>query len=122
MGVSCTKESEDLFVVSVEGILTFNDLEEVQNNVSTSIDRSRKIKVLLLAENFSGWAKEGDWGDLDFMMEHDPYIQKIAVVTSEKWKDEIFAFLGAGMREASVELFLTGEEEKARDWLKHQVE
>ena len=119
MSVSFTKESEDLFAVSVEGILTFNDLKEIQNNVSTAIDRNRKIKVLLLAENFSGWAKEGDWGNLDFLLEHDPYIQKIAVVTSEKWKDWILAFLGAGIRKASVEFFLTGEEEKARAWLKH---
>ena len=122
MSVSFAKEPADLFVVSVEGILTFNDLEEIQDNVSTAIDRSRKIKVLLLAENFSGWGKEGDWGNLEFMLEHDPYIQKIAVVITERWKDEIFAFLGAGMREASVELFLAGEEEKARDWLKHQAE
>ncbi len=122
MSVSFTKESEDLFVVSVEGILTFNDLKEIQNNVSTAMDRSRKIKVLLLAENFSGWAKEGDWGNLEFLLEHDPYIQKIAVVTSEKWKDWVLIFLGAGMRKASVESFLTGEEEKARDWLKRQAE
>ena len=122
MSVSFAKEPADLFVVSVEGILTFNELEEIQDNVSTAIDRSRKIKVLLLAENFSGWGKEGDWGNLEFMFQHDPYIQKIAVVISEKWKDEVFAFLGAGMRKASVELFLAGEEEKARDWLKHQAE
>ncbi len=121
MSVSFTKESEDLFVVSVEGILTFNDLKEIQKNASTAIDRSHKIKLLLLAENFSGWAKEGDWGNLEFMLEHDPYIQSIAVVTSEKWKDDLLLFLGAGIREASVEFFLTGEEEKARDWLQHQT-
>jgi hypothetical protein len=122
MSVSFTKESEDLFVVSVEGILTFNDLKEIQNNASTAIDRSRKIKVLLLAENFSGWAKEGDWGNLEFLLEHDPYIQKIAVVTSEEKKDDLLIFLGKGMREASVEFFPAGEEEKARDWLKRQAE
>ena len=118
MSVSFTKASENLFVVSAEGILTFNELKEIQNNASKAIDRSRKIKVLLLAENFSGWAKEGDWGNLEFLEGHDPYIQKIAVVTSEKWKDLLLTFLLAGMRKASVESFLTGEEEKARNWLK----
>lgn len=119
MGVSFTKESEDLFVVSVEGVLLFNELQEVQKNASAAIDRSRKINVLILAENFSGWAKEGDWGNLKFMLEHDPYIQKIALVTSEKWKDWMLTFLLAGMRKASVEFFPTGEEEKARNWLKN---
>lgn len=120
MSVSFTKESEDLFVVFVEGILTYDELKEIQNSASAAIDRSRKIKVLLLAENFSGWAKEGDWGNLEFLLEHDPYIDKIAVVTSEKWKEWVLTFLLAGMRKASVEFFLTGEEEKARDWLKHE--
>ncbi len=122
MSVSLTVESEGLFVVSVEGILTFNDLKKVENNVDTAIDRSRKISLLLLAEKFSGWAKGGDWGNLDFMQEHDPYIQKIAVVAGEKWKDEVLAFLGAGTRRASVEFFPTGGEGKARDWLQNQTE
>ena len=118
MSVSFTKESENLFVVSIEDVLKFDELKEIENKFTAAIDRSRKIKVLLLAENFSGWAKEGDWGNLEFLNEHDPYIQKIAVVTSEKWKDWLLTFLLAGMREASVESFPIGEEEKARNWLK----
>ncbi len=33
MSVSFTRESEDLFVVSVEGVLTFNELIECQNHL-----------------------------------------------------------------------------------------
>ena len=121
MSLSFTKESEDLFVVSVEGVLTFDELKEFQYRVSSAIDRDHKIKVLLLAEQFSGWAKEGDWGNLEFLLEHDPFIEKIAVVTSEKWKDWVLTFLLAGMRKASVESFPTGEEEKARNWLKYEA-
>jgi len=50
MSVSFTRESEDLFVVSVEDVLTFNDQKEVEIRVSTEIDRSRKVKLLVLAE------------------------------------------------------------------------
>ena len=52
----------------------------------------------VLAEEFSGWGKEGDWGDLTFMHEYDLYIGKIAIVGDEKWKDQILMFLGAGRR------------------------
>ena len=117
MSVSFTKESEDLFVVSLEGLLTFNELKKFQNYISAEIDHGRKFKVLVLAENFSGWAKEGDWGDLEFLHEHDPYIQKIAVVTSEKLKDWLLTFLLAGMRKASVKYFPLDEAKKARIWL-----
>jgi hypothetical protein len=56
------------------------------------------------------------------MLEHYFDIQKIAVVTSEEWKDKMLIFLGAGIRKASVEIFPIGEEEKARDWLQYQTE
>ena len=117
MSVSFTKESENLFVVSIEGVLTFDELKEIENKFTAAIDRSRKIKVLLLAENFSGWAKEGDWGNLEFMLKNDPYIQKIAVVAKHVKKDDLLIFLGKGMREASVEFFPAGEKQKAQDWL-----
>ncbi len=118
MSATVKKESEGFFVVSIEGVLTTNELKEVQDQVNAAFDQSRENKVLLLAENFSGWAKEGEeWGDVSFMVEHDPYIKKIAVVTSEELKDDILVFLGTGMRKAAVEYFPAGEEEKARSWL-----
>jgi len=122
MSVTFTKESENLIVVHIKGTLTFEDLKEVQSKGSDEIDRSGKVKMLILAEQFSGWGKEGDWGDLTFMYEYDPYIEKIAVVTNEKWKGEILMFLGAGRRQAAVEFFLDGREEDARDWLQSESE
>ena len=122
MSVTFTKESENLIVVHIKGILTFEDLRDVQDKARPEIDRSQKIKMLILAEQFSGWGKEGDWGDLTFMYEYDPYIEKIAVVTNEKWKDEILMFLGAGRRQAAVEFFLDNGEEDARGWLQSKSE
>ncbi len=122
MSVIFIKESENLFVIHVNGILTFNDQKEVENRVSTEIDRSGKAKMLVLTENFSGWSKEGDWGDLAFMHEYDPYIERIAVVANKKWQDQILMFVGAGLRQASVKFFSYGEEENARDWLQSENE
>jgi len=103
VSVTVTKELENLLVVRIKGTLTFEDLRDVQDKARAEIDRSQKVKLLILAEQFSGWGKEGDWGDLTFMYEYDSYIEKIAVVTNEKWKGEILMFLGAGRRQAAVE-------------------
>ena len=111
------KESDDLFVVHVSGLFTFEDLKEVENKASEGIDRSGKVKLLVLAEEFTGWGKEGDWGDLTFMHEYDPYIEKIAVVAEANWKDQMLMYLGAGRRQAEVEFFLYDQEKDARDWL-----
>ncbi len=117
MSVIFTKESEGLFVINVKGSFTFNDQKEVENRARAEIDRAQKTKLLVLAEEFSGWGKEGDWGDMTFMYEYDPYIEKIAVVADEEWKDQILMFVGAGRRQASVEFFFTGQEQDAREWL-----
>jgi len=122
VGMMSAKESENPFVVHIEGTFTFYDLKEIQNKALTEIDRGSTVKLLILAEQFSGWGKEGDWGDLTFMYEYDPYIEKIAVVTNKKWKTEILMFLGAGRRQAAVEFFLDSGEEDARDWLRSESE
>ena len=117
MSVTFTKESDTLFVISVQGIFTFDDLKEVEKSAREQIDRNQKVKLLVLAEDFTGWGKEGDWGDLTFMYEYDPYIEKIAVVAEGNWKDQILMFIGAGRRQAEVEFFLYDKEKDARDWL-----
>ena len=122
MSVTFTKESENLLVVHIKGTFTFEDLKEFQNKGGDEIDRSGKVKLLILAEQFSGWGKEGDWGDLTFMYEHDAQIEKIAIVAEAKWKDQILMFVGAGRRQAAVEFFLDGREQDARDWLRSESE
>ena len=121
MSVTFTKdkEIENLFEVQVKDMFTHEDLKEVENKARTEINQSQKIKLLVLAEKFSEWGKDGDWGDMKFMFENDPYIEKIAVVSESKWKEQILMFLGAGRRQASVEFFPTDGEEDARNWLRN---
>ena len=122
MSITFTKESDNLFVISVQGVFTFEDLKEIQEKASAQIDSSGKVKLLVLTEQFSGWGKEGDWGDLTFMYEYDSNIEKIAVVAEGEWKDMILMFIGAGRRQAAVEFFLPGQDKDARDWLQDESE
>jgi hypothetical protein len=116
MSISFTKESKELFVVRIEGLFTFDDQKEIEKRIRNEIDRDQKAKFLILAEQFSGWGMEGDWSDLTFMYESDPYIEKIAIVAKKQWAKQILMHIGSGTRQASVEFFLPAEE-KAREWL-----
>ena len=120
MSVTFTKDSENFFVIHIKGILTFDDLGEVQSKARAEVGHGGKVLLLVLAQEFSGWGKEGDWGDLTFMYEYDPYVEKIAVVAEDKWEDEILMFLGAGRRQAEVEFFYPDEVEDAREWLQDE--
>jgi len=117
MGVTYVKEPSGLYVIRWSGIFTDQYRREVENAGRAMIDRSGKVKVLILSEGFSGWAKKGDWGDLSFMLEYDPYIEKIAVVADTQWRDKMLMYLAAGIRKAAVEFFALGQEDMARAWL-----
>jgi len=120
VSIIISKKSENFFVVTIKGVYTYDDQKEIEKHGGGNTNLDQKVKILVLAEEFAGWGKEGDWGDLTFMYEHDAQIEKIAVVAEDKWKDQILMFLGAGRRQAAVEFFLPGETQAARDWLQNE--
>jgi len=117
MAVSGEREPSGLYVIRISGVFSNEQRKAMEAAGRAAIDRSSKVRILLLAAGFEGWAKGGDWGDIRFMQEYDPYMEKIAVVADEKWRDAFLAFLAAGHRQAAVEFFPLGQEHKAREWL-----
>jgi hypothetical protein len=75
------------------------------------------VKVLVFVENFKGWERGADWGDMDFFVEHDHQIEKIAIVADPKWKLETLMFAGAGIRSGQVKFFPPTQLGRARAWL-----
>ena len=120
MSVTISTESNDCIVVTVTGIFSYKDLEAVQNVAKEALNSGVKVNCLILAEQFTGWGKDGNWGDLTFMYENDPLIGKIAVVADENRQDEMLMFLGAGMRQAEVKVFFPDEVQDARQWLHYK--
>ena len=117
MSATSTKESESLFVIRIAGLFTIQDQNAIEAKLRNEIDRNLKTKLLILTEEFKGWDKQGDWGDLSFMYEYDACIDKIAIVTESQWEEQVHMFIGAGRRQAVVELFDVDEEQEARKWL-----
>jgi hypothetical protein len=117
VGATISKEANNCIVVTVTGVFSYKDLKAVQDAAKEMFNSGIKVNCLILAERFSGWGKDGNWGDLTFMYESEAMIGKIAVVAQEKQKDEILMFLGAGMRRAAVKFFSPDEGDQARDWL-----
>lgn len=107
-----------IVTAKISGELTKADVSQLQNASLEAIRRCGQISALLFLENFQGWKREGGWGDLTFMNEHDKDIAKIAVIGDPQWKDDVYAFLAKGFRSAAVEFFAPSEPYKARQWLK----
>jgi hypothetical protein len=122
MSVNVSKELNNCIVITVVDVLSYGDLQAVQDAAKEMLKSDTKINCLILADKFSGWGKAGDWGDLTFMYETDAWIHKIAVVAKENLRDELLMFLGAGRRQAVVKFFSPDQEDKARGWLSESAE
>ena len=120
MSMAIRKKSQDLLLVHFTGILKDSDQNEFERIGRLEIDHSRKIKILVNATGFSGWGKDCDWSNREFVHEYDPHIEKIAVVADEKWKEQMLIYLRAGRRQGLVAFFSPSQAQDARDWL--QVE
>lgn len=108
---------DDLIKVQVSGLLTSTELAEVQQRTAQHIDETGPIRYLIVADNFLGWAKEGDWGNVSFQAEYDAYIEKMALVGNKEWEELVVLFTGQGVRRFPIRYFLHAEIDKAHAWI-----
>ena len=117
MALDITASDGPIVRAKISGELSRSEVNQIQVAALEGIRRYGKISALFILENFQGWKREGEWGDVSFMIEHDKDIAKIAVVGEDQWRDLIYAFLAKGFREAEIEFFLPADLTKARAWL-----
>ena len=117
MAFTIIDASGPVISAKISGELGKSEVTQIQAAAVDAMRRFGKISALFVLDNFHGWKREPDSGDVTFMTEHDQEITKIAVVGEEQWRDLVFAFLAKGFRQAEVEYFLPGDLAKARAWL-----
>jgi len=100
--------------VKISGEIEKTEVTQIQAAALGAIQRCGKIRALFILDNFHGWKRDGNWGDISFMTQHDQEIVKIAVVGDEQWRDLVCAFLAKGFRTAAVEYFVPSDLPKAR--------
>jgi hypothetical protein len=55
----------------ISGELGKSEVSQMQTAALEAIRRCGKISALFILEDFHGWKREGDWGDISFMIEQD---------------------------------------------------
>jgi hypothetical protein len=117
MGVTVQQESGNVWTLRITGALRKAELDTVQASAAKLLGAAAKAKVLIVAEEFSGWERGADWGDMTFFLEHGDQIEKIAIVADQKWEAQFLMFAGAGFRRAPVKFFPENQLAEARAWL-----
>jgi hypothetical protein len=109
--------ANDTYVLRLSGLVKKSEFGNVQNKTAADINQGAKPRILAILENFEGWERGAEWGDLSFLFSHGNEIEKIAIVGEPRLEGEALAFAGAGFRRAPVKFFSTGQESQARTWL-----
>ena len=112
-------DSDDGFIcVRFSGLMRFADQLALQAAAREWLDQGKPVRVLACAENFGGWEKTDDWSDIGFMLEHGDGIVRMAIVGDERWREDIFLFLGKGLRRTEIEFFTTDRRAEAERWVR----
>jgi hypothetical protein len=117
MGVTIQQEEGNLRVLRITGLLKKSEMDATLAAEARQWTSATRVKVLAIAEDFQGWERGADWGDMSFLISHDDQIDKIAIVGDPKKEDEFLMFVGAGFRHAQVKFFPPKQLAQARSWL-----
>ncbi len=106
-----------VLTVKLSGQLTESVLADIQDAAAEIIQEHGRVRVLVSAEAFTGWGRDGSWDDFSFQEKYDPYIEKMAIVGDPRWKDLALVFSNQGLRRFPIEYFLSSDLLRARAWL-----
>jgi hypothetical protein len=117
MGIEVLELSRNLMMFIVSGQLTQLELAEAQRQAAASMSKMDRVRIIVIAEDFRGWEKGGQWDDMSFQAENDGKVERMAIVGDKKWKELVLTFVGQGLREFPIEYFEHGQLAKARSWV-----
>jgi hypothetical protein len=117
MGVTIEQEEGNLRVLRIKGLIRKSEWDAALATEAKQWGPANRVSVLVIAEDFRGWERGADWGDMNFFETHGDRINKIAIVADPLWETDLLMFAGAGFRRSPVKFFPAGRVIQARAWL-----
>jgi hypothetical protein len=117
MSAEIVNVSDGTVTVRFTGKLCQPELTELHKQTAEIIERQKRVRILVIAEQFQGWEREGAWGDISFQIKYDRHIERMAIVCEEKWENLALLFASKGFRRFPIEYFPLAGIDSARAWL-----
>jgi hypothetical protein len=115
MPIDGSEEPGDVVRLVVRGRLTTADQAALVFFVTKAAQRHGRVRLLIVLDGFTGWARDDAWGDEALRIADDATIVKAAFVGDARWHDEVYAFVAQPFRSLPIEYFTA--EAPARTWL-----
>jgi hypothetical protein len=117
MGVKIQQEKDDVRVMRINGLLRKSEMDAALAAEARQWGPETRIKALVVVEDFEGFERNAEWGDISFLVGYDHNVEKIAIVGDSKWETDMLMFAGAGFRRGQVRFFAPSQLGQARAWL-----
>jgi hypothetical protein len=108
-------ERSGIFVARVRGRMTVIDQAAAVAAARAAIAKRQRLKMLIVLEEFDGWASAEEWSDENFRLDRDEGVERIAIVCEPRWREQLSLFIGEAFRRMPIEYFAS--DEAARVWL-----
>jgi hypothetical protein len=118
MAYEIVKADGPVLHIRIKGVMQLADHQALQAAGKKLIAQGLKPRLLVIAENFQGWEKGVDWGDMDFLMDYGDDIVKMAIVGDAKWKEQVYMFTVKGLRKTVIEYFPPEDLARAEAWVR----
>ena len=117
MGVKIQQEEDNVRVMRINGLLRKSEMDAALAAEARQWGPETRIKALVVVEDFEGFERSAEWGDISFLARYDHNVEKIAIVADPKWETDMLMFTGAGFRRGQVKYFPPNQLGQARAWL-----
>ena len=102
--------------IVLKGRVSTEEFDSVASKLEAFIQRHGQVRVLEIIKNFEGMDAVAFWHDIKFSLRHLNDFSRMAVVCNPDTHD-LWSSLVAPFMSCTVEHFVPGQEEAARDWL-----
>jgi SpoIIAA-like len=118
MACDVIKVVDSVVHVRIRDTMQIADQKLLESAAKELIRTGKKVSVIAILENFKGWEKSEAWGDIGFMSEHGDDIVKMAIVGDKRWQEDVFLFVGKGLRSTEIEFFPSSLLKQAEEWVR----
>ncbi len=118
MACKILRIEDGLIYARLTGVMRLVDQIALQNIARQVIETGKRVRLLAVLEEFQGWHKGDDWSDVGFLVEYGDDIAKMAIVGDPDRRDEVFAFVGKGLRATEIEFFPSDRLKEAEFWVR----
>lgn len=111
-------ETKDhLIALKATGKMTDIDFELLQADLDRLLESAAPARVLLDWTDLEGWDARGDQRSFLFWLGEWSKIERVAIVSSEKFLSEVIK-IGEALSRSTVRHFAPSDADEARRWLK----